>query len=161
MANPTGLVLKNAQVLIGTSSGAPWTTSGTTPVVATDISAAVRRVKINETYDLLDDSHMGLNSHSRIPGLIDWSMEFEMLQNFASTAAVPVDKLISSIYANAQPIYVGIRAVNAARTSDNPEYGGMVVLETFNPVDAEHGGLQTVTASWKSAGDLTRAVTSS
>lgn len=161
MASPTGLVLRNAMVLIGTSSGAPWTTSGTTPVVATDISSAVRRVKINETYDLLDDSHMGLSSHSRISGLIDWGMEFELLQNFASTAAVPVDKLIDSIYSNAQPIYVEVRPVNAARTSDNPARAGMVILETFNPIDAEHGGLQLVTASFKSAGDLSRYASSS
>lgn len=162
MANPTGLVLKNAMVLIGTSSGHPWSTSGSIGSASpTDVSSAIRRVRINETYDLLDDSHMGLNSHSRIAGLIDWSMEFEMLQNFASTAAVPVDKLFDAIYGNAQPIYVEVRPVNAARTSDNPARGGMVIMENFNPIDAEHGGLQVVNASFKSAGDLSRYVSSS
>lgn len=158
MANPTGLVLKNAMVLIGTSSGAPWTTSGTN---SGDVSQAVRRIRINETYDLLEDGHMGLNSHSRIAGLIDWGVELELLQNFASTAAVPVDKLFDAIYQNAQPILIEVRPVNAARTSDNPARQGMVILESFNPIDAEHGGLQVVNANFRSAGDLSRVSTSS
>ena len=148
---PSGLVLKNAAVTIGNASS-----SGTT-----DFSGACRRVRISETYDLLDDTRMGLNSHSRIAGLIDWRVEVELLQNFATTVPPAVDKLIAAIYNYAQPVPITIRPVNAGRTSDNPEYSGMVILETFNPIDAAVGALQTVTATFRSAGDLSRVVTSS
>ena len=124
----------------------------------TDMSAATRRVRISETYDLLDDTRMGLNSHSRIAGLIDWRVEVEFLQNFQSTIQQNVDKFISQVYSYAQPIYIEIRPVSAARSSENPGYNGNVILETFNPIDAAVGALQTVTATFRSAGDLTRSV---
>lgn len=44
-------------------------------VNAVDLSDHVKSVTINYSAEELDDTAMGATSHSRLPGLLDWSMD--------------------------------------------------------------------------------------
>lgn len=146
------LIFNNAQVFLATSTSA-------TPF---DISAFITRCRLQRQFDLHDDTRMGLTAHSRIAGIEDWTAELEILQDFASTsigATMGMDKLVASILGvRAQ---LTMRPVNGARTSDNPEFTGSVMLESYSPMDGSVGDLLKLTIPFKSAGSLTRIASSS
>jgi hypothetical protein len=148
------LIFNNAQVFLGTSSAIGSTSAG-----VFDISTFVTRIRLQRQFDLHDDTRMGLTAHSRIAGIEDWTAELELLQDFASTsvaAAMGLDKLIASILG--VRARMAIRPVLAARSSDNPEFDGIVMLESYSPMDGAVGDLLKLTIPFRSAGSLTRTV---
>lgn len=124
-----------------------------------DLSSRVSRVRISRTYERHDNTRMGDNSRSVKLGLYAWQVEMEMIQTFASTDEVPTDKIISA--KTGLQFAVAFRPFNAARSSDNPEYRGNVVLAEDTPIDGEVGALLKTPLVLVSAGDLTRVTTSS
>ena len=153
------MVLTNAYVRLSTttsSSAAIVGTTGDTGMI--DISPAVMKVTMKRTFDQHDDTHMGLTAHSRIPGLESWEMTCELLQDYHSAAAPPVDELLDSIISGRLKVLAAVRPINAARTTDNPEYWGPVRLFSHSPIDGSVGDLLKTPAALLSAGNLTRAV---
>lgn len=161
------IILNQAEVLLGTSTAMVSTASGTsttTNIAPYDISAFVRRVRLQRQYDLHDDTRMGHTAHSRIAGLEDWTAELEVLQEFQTCTiatnntggGVPtnIDKLVSSILG--VRAMIAIRPVAGSRTSDNPEFQGPVMLESYSPIDGAVGDLLSMTIPFRSAGNLTR-----
>jgi hypothetical protein len=141
------VVFKNAQVLLVTTTE--------------DISDHVTRIRLNRTYDLHDDTRMGMTDHSRISGLGTWAFEFEVLQDFQSTGGA-IDKILNRIAAAGVPIKIAVRPYKGVdRSSDNPEYSGDAILESYTPMDGAVGDLLKTTVPFQSAGSLTRTVSTS
>lgn len=153
------VIFNNAKVIISTS-----TADGTN-----DISASVTKVTLERKYDLHENTHMGQSAKSRIAGLEEWSMTIDVLQSFSTGDAsvesqINIDKLLSTlidINTTGKSFMVHVRPKNTARSSDNPEYKGLVVLESYSPMDGEVGDLLKMTIPLQSADNLTRSVSTS
>ena len=158
------LIFNNAQVLLSTGTAYGSSTTSTTLTTLYDISDYVTRVRLQRQFDLHDDTRMGLTAHSRIAGIEDWTAELEVLQDFGSTtipfgltqfaAPTGIDKLIASILG--VKARMCLRPVDAVRSSDNPEFDGVVMLESYSPLDGSVGDLLKLTIPFKSAGSLNR-----
>jgi hypothetical protein len=133
-----------------------------------DISGLVTRLRLNRTFDEHDDTRMGLTDHSRVPGLGSWSFDIEAIQTFESTGSAfystGLETSLDAILAlkvGASAFTVAARPVNAARSSDNPEYRGSVRLFEYSPLDGQVGDLLKTPVRLLSAGSLTRITSSS
>ena len=153
------LVFTNALVYLGTS------TSLTSTAGATDVSDHVTKVVMTRKFDTHDDTHMGQTAHSRVQGLEDITASVDFLQDYASTAggiSQIIDKLLASMSnTGTSRAYLAVRPVNAARTSDNPEYSLPVILGSYDPVNGAVGDLLKTTVPFMSAGSLSRLTSAS
>jgi hypothetical protein len=114
-----------------------------------DLSDHVKSVTLNYEAELLDDTVMGTaGTRSNKPGLKNWSLEVEFLQDYAASSIDSI--LFALVGANAFP--VAVRPVNGAIATDNPEYSGQAVLESYPPLVGEVGALGMATASFKPSG---------
>lgn len=126
-------------------------------VNSVDLSDHVRSLTINYEAEMLDDTVMGTSgTRSNKPGLLNWSMEVNFLQDFA---AAEVDATLFPLV-GADPFPIIARPTSAAVGAGNPQYSGDAVLATYPPITGEVGTLGMVTASFKSGGGspLVRAV---
>lgn len=125
-----------------------------------DMTAQVQEVSVTQTYETHDNSRMnGSGARSRITGLYSWEARGQMIQNYASTEAVPVEKIMSSKLG--QKFAIELRPVNAARSSDNPGYTGNVWLSEYSPMRGRVGELAVTPFVLVGDGAFTRTVTSS
>lgn len=140
------VVFRNAMVIVGTASA--------------DISDHVAALTLNRRFRMLDDTRMGITAISRVAGNEEWSAELEIIQDFQSTGA-NIDGILWGLSQAQAAFPIKMRPVNAARTSDNPEYLGNVFMEALTPMRGPAGELLKVTVPFVSAGSLSRLVTSS
>lgn len=121
------------------------------------LSGWLRSLTINYEAEMLDDTVMGTSgTRSNRPGLKNWSMDAEFLQDFAAGA---VDATLFSLV-GAAPFPIEARPTSAAVSATNPKYTGNAVLETYPPLSGEVGVLGSVSASFRSGGGsaLVRAI---
>jgi len=153
------MIFNNAKVILSTS-----TSEG-----ANDISASVTKVTLERKYDLHENTRMGQSAKSRIAGLEDWSASIDLLQTFSTgqgsgESGLAIDRLLATlidITTTGKNFLIQIRPVNGNRSSDNPEYRGLVVIESYSPMDGEVGDLLKMTIPLQSADNLNRMVSSS
>lgn len=120
-----------------------------------DLSDHVRQVTLNYSAEMQDETAMSRDTRINKPGLFNWSLEVEFNQDFAASE---VDvTLFPLVGAAAFPITV--RPTTGAISATNPEYQANAVLESYGPIDGSVGDLAVVTASFQSAGTLTRDIT--
>lgn len=136
MAN---LVFKNAYVLIN----------------SVDLSDHVRQVTLNYKAEQQDDTAMGDSARSRIPGLLDWDLDIEFFQDYASGK---VDATLFSLV-GAAPFAIAVRPVNTTIASTNPEYQGNAVLESYQPMGGAVGENLMAPTKFMGVGVLTRDTT--
>lgn len=136
MAN---LVFKNAYVLIN----------------SVDLSDHVRQVTLNYKAEQQDDTAMGDSARSRIPGLLDWDLDIEFFQDYASGK---VDATLFSLV-GAAPFAIAVRPVNTTIASTNPEYQGNAVLESYQPMGGAVGENLMAPTKFMGVGALTRDTT--
>jgi hypothetical protein len=159
------VILKNASVLISTSTADP-VASGL------NLSQSVTRVRLERNVDMQDNTRMGLSSRSRIAGLDEWNIDIDVLQAFSTgqsstESQLNIDRLLSDLFditSTGKNFAIAIRPNGgAARSSDNPDYTGLVVMRTHQPFGGggEVGVLQKTTISLMSADNLTRRSSSS
>lgn len=151
MANAAPVIFTNAYVQIATSTAIPNTA----------IANRVRSVRLSYTADEHDDTVMGLTSHSRVQGLFSWDVELEMLQDFESSSTGYSDKKIFDLLDSKVKFMIGVRPFDAARSSDNPEYQGLVRVRSHDPMTGAVGDLLTTRIPLMSAGNLSRITTAS
>lgn len=123
---------------------------------AVNLSGFTRSLTLNYEAEMLDDTVMGTTgTRSNRPGLKNWSIEAEFLQDYAAGA---VDATLFPLV-GAAAFAIEIRPTSAAVSATNPKYTGNAVLETYPPLSGEVGALGTVSASFRSGGGsaLTRA----
>jgi len=126
---------------------------------AVNLSDHTKSITLNYEAELLDDTVMGTaGTRSNKPGLKNWSLEVEFLQDYA---AANVDATLFALV-GAAAFAIAVRPVNAAIAVDNPEYQGNAVLESYPPLVGEVGALGTASAMFKPSGvncNLVRDVT--
>lgn len=155
------VIFNNAKVMLSTT-----TCSGITTTGMYDISAIVSRVRLNMEAAEVDDTVMGMEYRSRLPGLKSWQVDLELLQDFAAAVATPFpvenpDKVLFAIYDDNPRVIISVRPDNAIRSSCNPDYYGPARLFGYSPLDGAVGDLLKVNPSFRSAGNIIRSVTSS
>jgi hypothetical protein len=123
---------------------------------AKDLSAFVRSVTINYAAEMVDETTMGALTRINKGGLKTWSVDVEFKQDFGATPAPDID--LFSLVGTAVPLI--IRPVKATVVgATNPNWTGTGILETYPPLGNSVGDLATTTATFQSAGTLTRAIT--
>jgi len=117
-----------------------------------DLSDHVESVRLETKADMLEETAMGDTTHQFQAGLLDWSLEVVLFQDYAvGSVDATLDALVG---AAAFPII--IRPDSAAKSTTNPEYTGNGVLEGHQGLGGGVGTLQKVTARIRPAGALTR-----
>jgi len=122
-----------------------------------DLSDHVKSVQLSYEAEMLDDTVMGTSgTRSNKPGLKNWTLQVEFLQDYA---AASVDAtLFALVGAAAFPIMV--RPVKGTVVGPtNPNFTGSAVLESYPPLTGEVGALGTASASFRAASNLGRATT--
>lgn len=116
-------------------------------VNAVNLSTWCRSLTITYEAEMLDDTAFGTTgTRSNRPGLKNWSMEAEFLQDFAAGAVDAT--LFGLVGAVAFPIEA--RPTSAAVSATNPKYTGNAVLESYPPITGEVGAMGTAAASFRS-----------
>lgn len=126
-------------------------------VNSTSISTSVKSVKVNRTPDMLDNTTFGMGAKSRKKGLDDWSIELQIVDDFASAA---LDEGLWALF-DAGSTFTTILRPNATavRGPSNPEYSGVGIIESF-PIGGGVGELAEKTIRILAAGGvLTRTTT--
>jgi hypothetical protein len=120
-----------------------------------DLSNMVKSVRIDYEAEMLDDTVMGTSgTRSNKPGLKNWTLNVEFLQDYA-TGSIDAT-LFGLVGAAAFPILVRPVKGTAVGTS-NPNYTGNAVLESYPPITGEVGALGTASATFRCASNLVRA----
>ena len=122
-------------------------------VGGTDLSDHVESVTINYSATMLDASAMGDDAKFNLSGLKEWSMQFEFKQDYAAGS---VDAVLPLIGGAAAALIVRPKKSTPVGAG-NPNYSGIVVLASYNPASGAHGSLHTASATFQSAGTLSRA----
>ncbi len=125
------LVLTDAKVCI----------DGTAALATTDVSDWVKSVTINYSADMLEDTAMGDTTHSKLPGLKDWSMDFEFYQDFVDDG---LDEDMTLWFMAGTSVNVEVRATSAVRGATNPAYCGLGQIESWTPIAGSVGEMAMV-----------------
>lgn len=129
-------------------------------VNSVDLSDHMKSLTLNYEAEMLDDTVMGTSgTRSSKPGLKNWGLEVEFLQDFD---AASVDATLFPLV-GADSFPVEARAVKSvAIGATNPEYSGNAVLENYSPIQGEVGVLGSTSCSFRAGGGaanvLTRAI---
>lgn len=121
----------------------------------TDISALVQGVTLNIGREDLDDTVGGTDTRSTAKGLVTWSGEIVMKQDFADNA---VDEDLWDIHNAGVAVAIAIRPTTAVVGAANPSYSGNVVLGDYSPLSGAVGTFQAATIPFMAAGALSRAI---
>jgi len=125
-----------------------------------DLSDHVKSLTLNYEAEMLDDTVMGTSgTRSSKPGLKNWSLEVEFLQDYAVGS---VDATLFPLI-GADSFPVTARAKKAVVVSaTNPTYSGSAVLENYSPITGEVGTLGQTSCTFRAGGGagnvLTRAI---
>ena len=128
-------------------------TDASVVVNSVDLSDHVKSCSLNYEAEMLDDTVMGDTTRSNIAGLLNWSIDVEFLQDFA---AAKVDATLFSLV-GAAAFTVTVKPTSGSVSATNPSFSGSVVLESYPPMSGSVGDLETASATFRSAGTLTRA----
>lgn len=129
-------VFKNAHLSIG----------------GTDLSAYVRSVELPLSAEMLDDTTMGDSTRKNEAGLIQWSVPFELKQDFAVVDAALQPKVGAAAFA------VIIKPDGPSTSASNPAFTGNAVIESYQPFGGNVGGSMICTGTLQCSGTLSRAV---
>lgn len=119
-----------------------------------DLSAYVKSVTLNATVDLKEKQAMGDTSKKRLPGLKDWSLDIDFLDDEASSAVMQT--LFPLL--GAASVAILVRPVKATVVgSTNPNYSGNAILGSLGAVSYQHGEIPMTKATFSGDGTLSRA----
>jgi len=128
-------------------------TDASVVVNSVDLSDHVKSCTLNYEAEMLDDTVMGDTTRSNIAGLLNWSIDVEFLQDFASAK---VDATLFTLV-GAAAFTVVLKPTSGSVSATNPSFTGSAVLESYPPMTGGVGDLETVSVTFRSAGTLARA----
>lgn len=131
-------VLTDARIEINAVNMSPFCTSATLKLEVDD----------------QEDTAFGDTYRSRVPGLKDWSCDFDFNSDFAASA---VDQTLWPLFGTS--VSIKIRPTSGSISATNPEYSGQVLVTEYTPIDGGVGDLATTKVSWPGNGTLSRATT--
>lgn len=117
---------------------AKFTLTGAQVLIAgNDVSAHVKQITINYSIKPEDATGMGdLTTHD-IPGLFNYSFDFDLQQDFA---AANIDAILFPLLGTA--VTVEVRPAAGARSATNPAYFSAAALFTdYPPIGGQVGGV--------------------
>ena len=117
----------------------------------TDLSDHVESLTLNYSAEMLDSTAMGDTTRVRKGGLKDWSADVNFHQDLAATE---VDATLFTLVGTTA--CVQIRACNACSSAGNPDFSGIVILESYNPLGGAVGAMLDSPSTFQSAGTLSR-----
>ncbi len=118
----------------------------------------VKSLTINYSAELQDNTAMTLGTRRRIPGLFDWSVNVTLNQDFAANS---VDAILFGLIGSTA-VTLAMRVESTSdRGATNPEFTGLAVLESYDPIGNAVGESVEVTATFQAAGTMTRVVSAS
>ena len=103
-----------------------------------DVSDQVTSVTINQTFDELETTSMGANSHTFVKGLESSTVTLDFLNSYA---AAEVATTLQSAYGTTVPLV--IKPTNAVISATNPEYQTTILVNNLTPVNGAVGDLST------------------
>ena len=131
------LVLTNAEVLLDGVASPP----------VYDFSDWVKSVTLNFSADMLEDTSMGDTTHSKQPGLKDWSVDLEMFQDFAEYAALgnkSPDYWTFKWCDDKSSVNISVAPTTGGPSATIPCYRGLGVIESINPIAGSVGEMAMV-----------------
>jgi len=102
------------------------------------ISDQVTAATINQTFDELEITAMGNNSHVFAKGLESSTVTLDFLNSYA---AAEVATTLQNAYGTTVPLT--IKPTNAAISATNPEYQTTILVNNLTPVNGSVGDLST------------------
>lgn len=124
-------------------------TDGLLVVNSVDISDHTKSITLRYEAELLDDTVMGCTTRSNLPGLKNWNIEAEVLQDFDDNN---IDEMMFGLVGAA---YFPVRTRSnktAAISASNPEYQGNGVVDGYTPLTGGVGELGTTTINIRPGG---------
>ena len=119
---------------------------------AVDLSDRVESITINYGAETPESQAMSDGTKTRLPGLIDWSVDITFRQDFgASTVDVTLFPLVG-----AAAFAVEFRPTSAAAAATNPKYTGNALLASYSPLGNTIGETAAAPVSLVGDGALTR-----
>jgi len=137
-------VMYNAYLTVNTSG-----TSGS----AIDLSDHVRSITLDQSVAMQDDTAMGDSVASNSAGLESWTLTVEFLQDYAASK---VDATISGLVGVGKTTQLIFRSDSGSTAVTNPQWTGLGVVESYNPVAGSVGDQSMASVVFQSAGALTR-----
>lgn len=119
---------------------------------AVNLSGSVKTIRLPQGIESLDDTAMGDLTRTHLGGLKTWSIEVDLLQDFAASQA---DATISPIVGTV--VAFEIRPTSAVVSTTNPKWTGSVLVKDYQPVGGTVGEIHLTRLMLESAGPLTRA----
>lgn len=119
-----------------------------------DLSNRIDQVTIEYTVADIDTTAFGSTAKTRIGGLQDNKITFEVQQDYA---LAEVDATIYPLIGTLTNF--NIKPVNAATSSTNPAYTGSVLVMDYKPLDGKVGDLSKMSLTWPVSGLITRNIT--
>ena len=113
----------------------------------------VRSLTLNYAAELQDDTAMGDDTRSRLPGLLDWSIDADLYHDLADG---DLSELLFALV-GAAPFEVIVKPNGSGTSTTNPSYTGNAVLERFPLIRGSVGDMAVASVTFQSAGTLVRA----
>lgn len=127
-------------------------TDGFVSIDSNDISDHVVSVTLNYEGEIIDETAMGDTTRIAKGGLLAWSFEVELHQDFATSQ---IDSIMFPLVNTV--VTVIFRPTSGAVSTSNPNYTGSALITTWPPFGNAVGELAMATAAGTSAGTLSRA----
>ena len=120
---------------------------------AVDLSALVESITINYGAETPERTSMSEDARTRLPGLIDWSVDITFRQDFGANL---VDATLYDLV-GAAAFAVEFRPTSASVGSTNPKFTGNALIGSYNPITGTVGDTAGAPVTLTGDGDLTRA----
>jgi hypothetical protein len=120
-----------------------------------DLSSRVKAVTLNYNAAMLDASAMSNATKINLAGVLEWSVTAEFEQDYAVSGAGSVDATLFPLI-GAAAFALSMRPDAGVQSTTNPTFAGNVVLANYNPASGTYGAIQMASATFHSAGTLSR-----
>lgn len=123
-----------------------------------DLSSYVRTLAYNESAEEVDDTAMGDDTRTSAGGLIRWTIEAELNQEFATSSGATPDNTLATVVGTAQSVQWRPTTTSTALNAANPKYTGSGLITEYVPMTGAVGDQKITNLSIVSAGTRTRAI---
>jgi len=139
------------KVLAGVGTGSVSVTVG-----GVDLTDHVKSITINQAYDKVDITPMGVISKQYSPGLRDDSIDIEFFQDWAASS---VDQTLYPLLGNNTGTTLIIQTSGTTVSTTQPKYTMVSCIYTYTPFDGEVGAalMNKVSFSPAAGATITRA----
>jgi len=118
----------------------------------TVISDHVVSLALDTGIESLDKTAMGASTRISRAGLDTWTLEFEVLQDFAASE---LDALVAGL--SGREAAIEVRVTSGSATATNPKWTGTALVTSYNPVGGAVGDQAKSSCSCVAASALVRA----